>query len=286
MLAEKSKQAHGNPGAASHQYVRGATEPNAIPLLQLLQITAPRHCYDPLDKLYALYGMVPKIQEVYPIDYAKSPDQVLLETTAFMVNYEWGIFAYKSFGLRDGNLSFLSYPSWVPEYRHSFQAGLHNPQLSHASGDLVTSLQQWDEAPPAQVSDDLTTLSISAWNLGAISSCFQFADTEEEVILQIRSLLQSHRTDPPLDSSIASLLRGIREQGSVAWRIARACVVYWSTHVEHTCKDIIDAFEGVFQTRGQRVERFRRGNTTWTMCSSAVKSLLRRTFFVTNEGLF
>ena len=82
------------------------------PLFHLLVSTADRLCLDPRDKVYAIYGLVPAAQAVYPPDYTKPVEQVLAETTAYLINHESGPL-YKKFGLRNDRLSTVSYPSWV-----------------------------------------------------------------------------------------------------------------------------------------------------------------------------
>lgn len=51
-------------------------EDKVSPLLYLLLTTADRACFDPRDKVYALYGMVPAAMKFYPPDYHKEPDLV------------------------------------------------------------------------------------------------------------------------------------------------------------------------------------------------------------------
>ncbi|KAH8879044.1 HET-domain-containing protein, partial [Thozetella sp. PMI_491] len=84
-------------------------------LCHLLQMTAKRRCSDDRDKVYGLYGMMPKAQKAYPADYRKPAKQVLLEASAYMINEELGASVFTYFPLRDGRLSDLSYPSWAPD---------------------------------------------------------------------------------------------------------------------------------------------------------------------------
>jgi hypothetical protein len=52
----------------------------------LLALTCHRLCTDPRDKVYALYALVPEAQAVYPPDYNKPIQQVLVETTGISSN--------------------------------------------------------------------------------------------------------------------------------------------------------------------------------------------------------
>ncbi|RYC60261.1 hypothetical protein CHU98_g5950 [Xylaria longipes] len=79
--------------------------------LQLMDYTTERRCSDERDRIFALYSMVPAIQSIYPPDYTKPVKDVMLETTAYLVNYECGALMYRSFGLRDDRLSDKAYPS-------------------------------------------------------------------------------------------------------------------------------------------------------------------------------
>ncbi len=44
--------------------------------------------------------------------------QIILETIAFVINYQRGSLVYLPFGLREDRLSDSSYPSWVPDLSH------------------------------------------------------------------------------------------------------------------------------------------------------------------------
>lgn len=105
---------------------------NESPLMYLLMSTAERQCFDMRDKIFALYGMVPVAQEVYPPDYSKPVKEVMLETAAFLITHERGPIMWSSFGLREERLSDTTYPSSV------MGAGFHTSRrrcTPHASRD-------------------------------------------------------------------------------------------------------------------------------------------------------
>jgi len=118
-------------------------------LIWLLNRTSERRCHDPRDKFFALYGMVPGIQKVFPVDYEKSESDVELEVTAFILNHcIGGAVIFATFSLQTH--PFL--PSWVPSYRNS--TVVYNPgQIFGSSGRLAPCLQQLNGAAPAQVGD-------------------------------------------------------------------------------------------------------------------------------------
>ncbi|KAH8203871.1 hypothetical protein TruAng_001935 [Truncatella angustata] len=58
------------------------------PLLDLLLDSQHRKCYDVRDKVYALYGMAPEIQKIYPPDYKKCPEQIFQETAVYIFRHE------------------------------------------------------------------------------------------------------------------------------------------------------------------------------------------------------
>lgn len=72
----------------------------SLPLPSLLRITAHRECSDPRDKIFALYPLSKEMNPEFPLpNYAKPPEQVLLEAMTYTVNGDWNIFISNTIGL-------------------------------------------------------------------------------------------------------------------------------------------------------------------------------------------
>ncbi|KAI1404341.1 HET-domain-containing protein [Hypoxylon fuscum] len=253
------------------------------PLQFLLGVTAERKCFDMRDKVFALYGMVPAAQEVYAPDYTKPVKDVMLETTAYMVNYERGPIMWSSFGLRDDRLSDTSYPSWVPELT---RAEINAPNMHRGltqDGRLTESLRQWEDAPPARVTADLSTVHLWARSLGRCKVAFQFSSKGTDVLDQIRGLL---KTDP-LSLPEGSIGRTIRKPETLIPRMARACVRHAVRQSHFSTEELLKTFDIIFEymKSGKRPEGSK--GSCWIMIEEdAVENLVGKTLFVTEGGCF
>ncbi|KAK4182561.1 hypothetical protein QBC35DRAFT_478958 [Podospora australis] len=90
-----------------------------------LLATHNRVCKDPRDNAYALYGMIPRIQEIFPVDYKKSVEQVMHETAVYLTQYTGrghGLASiFHTYCLYEDRLNSdgAACPSWVPDLRCS-----------------------------------------------------------------------------------------------------------------------------------------------------------------------
>lgn len=249
------------------------------PLLYLLLVTADRRCYHPRDKVYALYGMVPVAQEVYPPDYMKDPALVLKETVAFIINHEQGEVIYKVIPLRDDRLDKMSYPSWMPELGQvGHKRGHIHPGISTVFGssyqdktgiEIPKRLQSQRETPYALVSEDLTTLSLAARNLSVFRVAFRLGDRVSTISRQVRGLLQ---TDPASVPE-GSLGRTIRDQKTLIARMARACVAHESYNSDLTTDRIIQDFNCLFESTHQRGQALPQTDDASRICKHPAEGL-------------
>ncbi|CAH0043787.1 unnamed protein product [Clonostachys solani] len=107
----------------------------------LLQSTAHRKCFDPRDRIFALYSLAPELEAAYPADYRKPPEQPL----------------------RNSRLeSSGSYPSWLPDLNRHQPAGFYPWGYTRAQENGV---------PP---SIDGKVLSLNARYLGSCKTLFHF----------------------------------------------------------------------------------------------------------------
>ncbi|KAI1329927.1 hypothetical protein F5Y16DRAFT_416551 [Xylariaceae sp. FL0255] len=137
VIGGKSAYARSNMTVSPRQ-LRRDWRRNESPLLYLMNITSERKCYDPRDKAFALSGMVPDIQKVYPSDYNKPFATVVLETTAYMVNHERGPVMWAFLGLRDTRLVDDSYPSWVPDFDQADQETKNRHCSTEDDGEFLS----------------------------------------------------------------------------------------------------------------------------------------------------
>ncbi|KAF9883668.1 hypothetical protein FE257_003102 [Aspergillus nanangensis] len=89
----------------------------------VLDLTVERQCFNPLDRFYGLYALVPGIQEKYPANYDNTPEIAMLQTSMFILIHEGMDFVFNLFHFHEASSRGLvvdgPLPSWVPDYRNS-----------------------------------------------------------------------------------------------------------------------------------------------------------------------
>ncbi|OOF98715.1 hypothetical protein ASPCADRAFT_162381 [Aspergillus carbonarius ITEM 5010] len=139
------------------------------PLLSHLHRTIPRQCQNPKDRIYALYGLCPDIQNVYPQDYDKPFEQIMLETTIWLMKHEAGatIFAVLPFPVHNAVKS--SHPTWVPDYNGAFSPFF----MSYAHTPFMDD-PKFDEHYISQICEDASILKLWAYRAGICKVVVQF----------------------------------------------------------------------------------------------------------------
>lgn len=198
------------------------------PLLYLMVTSADRQCSVIHDKVYALHGMVPEAQKANPPDYRKSFRDVILETAAYLVNHEQALSMWNQFGLRDDRLSNIpTYPSWMPDFTNT---DLNGPNLHRQqSGYVVGYLRLRKETPAARIELNRTTLHLWARNLGRVTAAFQFKDTQDAVIDQLRLLIRKPSTLLGADAA-----QRLRKPETVVSRMGYICCSHTAEQTEYT----------------------------------------------------
>lgn len=141
-----------------------------------------RQCKDPRDKLYALYSLLPSLQGKYPPDYNKPVEQVMHETTAYIVTQE-GPEALSSFKLWQGNCSpscSSSYPSWILDF------GCAAEPLDALLSGYAWCSEAWKPLP--MTTDDLSTMTIGARRIGSCFPVVQLGSKMPDIIDQFVSI--------------------------------------------------------------------------------------------------
>ena len=174
-----------------------------------------RQCKDPRDKVYALYSLLPSLQTKYPPDYNKPVEQVMHETTAYIVTQQCPR-ALSSFKLWQGNRSpgfSSSYPSWILDF------GCAAEPLDAFLGEY--GWYSNTRVPLPTTTDDLSTMTICARRIGSCFPVVQLASTMPDIIDQFVSITDvRYDTWGGLESRRLSLVH--------------ACLAYTHLHAKFT----------------------------------------------------
>ncbi|KAI1337270.1 HET-domain-containing protein [Xylariaceae sp. FL0016] len=277
VLKEKSFAVRRNV-VITDRYSRKEWTAKSDPFLYLLYATAERECFDPRDKVFALYGMAKDVPKVYKVAYEKPVGLVMKETVAYAMHHERGPFIWASFGLRDERLSDTTYPSWVPDFRQAVNVSTN---IHRGRKDVVEPLYQWKNGPRTRVTSDLTTVHMWARSLGTCKVALRFASDTWTVMDQIHALI---RPDTAARSG-DSLFRAIRKQDDLVPRLANACIVHQGETEDFSHNVIFQTFDELFrlgdagklQVANQKCRR---------MILSAAEKLIGKALIVTERGSF
>ena len=169
---------------------------HADSFVTFLVMTCHRASQDPRDGFFALYGISPKIREVYPADYGKEYARVEIETTAFLTNVDpYPRLIYDAYGVMHHSLRSTACPSWIPDFGQLIASGspIREKQHSlnvHLHGKALTQqLLNLQGNPAAHICKDLRTLTIYGKSLGPVRA-MPFANSKENVIVQAHSIFQ------------------------------------------------------------------------------------------------
>ena len=180
------------------------------PLVEHLNTTAGRECYMPQDRFFALYGLVPRVQNIYPINYRKDGADVAREITSYIVNYEYDLRFWKMFGLRDERLHNELQPSLVPDFS---RADTGTPEMHCLNNGLYgPDFRSYRWVPPPRIMTDNKTLHIRAKRLDTCNfSIVKFSCELEEALIEMIVLvgsltLSSDGKSSELGAKIAQLL--------------------------------------------------------------------------------
>jgi hypothetical protein len=248
------------------------------PLLYLLMTTAERQCYDGHDKIYALYGMVPAAQAANPVDYETPLRDLALGTAAFLVRQERGPLMWSSFGLREDRLSDApAFPSWMPDFADAAQDSLGIHRELH--GRVAERLCRWDEAPAAEITDDLATVRLWARNLGPVRVLHRFEGGREDILDQVRHLVQENSSylleqypEPPF-----------RKPENLGTRMASLCL---SHHVRRSKFDADSLLEALLHENSSSLSTDRAISQCLDFTKVACETLAGKVLFVTDNGCF
>ncbi|KAH8682699.1 heterokaryon incompatibility protein-domain-containing protein [Xylariales sp. PMI_506] len=248
-------------------------------MYSLLVQTADRACSDPRDRIYALYGLNARIQAALPPDYTKPIDQVVLETVAYMVNYEQkGHQVLASiFPLRPERLETAAHPSWLPDLTHQLRKVPRR--------NLEWSLSGKARAVPIRVSYDLKTLHLPVWALGHCKVVLIFETTLPRLFVQVASLI---RTSEVAGVPSQEWMAGLRRKDLLPQRLARACYYHDKQVPFHETEDILSTYKIIARyAEKRRLKQFKWGSSGAARdMRPTSRTLAGKALIVTESGEF
>ncbi|PYH68332.1 uncharacterized protein BO88DRAFT_454620 [Aspergillus vadensis CBS 113365] len=154
--------------------------------------TSHRKCQNPKDRIYALYGVMPDLQEAFPPDYNKKFEQIALETTIWMIGQEESMFLMLAPCAAPDTWS-TRLPSWVLDYRPGsahFITSYRNLRLLNSMG-LPEHFQK--AKPPnnglehmiTKVSDNKSILHLPARRFAKCQALLQFSTDTRMIASQL-----------------------------------------------------------------------------------------------------
>ncbi|GKZ18502.1 hypothetical protein AbraIFM66951_003382 [Aspergillus brasiliensis] len=209
-------------------------DPNSAPecgIGDLLSATLHRKCTQPLDRIYALYSMTPQARERYPPNYAKPLNQVMHETTAYIINYEkdWKIFENFEFSKDESS------PSWVLDFATMSQGRrLHMRNAYYKHHLPETALLGVEEGHLPTVADNLSTLHLHCQPVGAIlDRIYQLSDQLVTMLAEVQVIANIFK----------KANRSSYDRDGLAETWLRACYNYTDSHDSFSFEFLVELME-------------------------------------------
>ncbi|KAJ5641163.1 Heterokaryon incompatibility [Penicillium herquei] len=177
------------------------------PMTRLLFHTQSRKYSHPLDRVYGLHGMNSLIGEIYPPDYRKPISQVMIETTAFMINHDQQSQIFQIFQFCNQHDSeYATVPSWTLDLFALYgKDGWDEMERKVPDMQIAVrperSLYEDTGFPPPLVTDDLLTIRLSARRVGMCHPLYTFSgnlDANVNMIDDLSRILPENMADAGL----------------------------------------------------------------------------------------
>lgn len=154
--------------------------------------TSYRKCQNPKDRIYALYGVMPGLQEAFPPDYNKTFEQIALETTIWMIGQEESMFLMLAPCAAPDTWS-TRLPSWVLDYRPGPAHFITSYRNLHLSNGVVFPAHSEKAKPPnnglehmiTKVSGNKSTLHLPARRFAKCQALLQFSTDTRMIASQL-----------------------------------------------------------------------------------------------------
>ncbi|KAI1288663.1 heterokaryon incompatibility protein-domain-containing protein [Xylaria venustula] len=254
----------------------GNTDTKDLPLATHLYRTADRECYMPQDRFFALYGLTPRIQNIYPLNYDKEATDVAREITSYIVNYEYCKAFWMMFGLRDDMMHNESQPSWVPDFSHAAIMAQYMHCVDNGPCGPDSQSHRWQEVPPPRIMIDNATLHIWAKRLDTCAfSIIRFPCVLSKAMAQIVKLVAL---------STLSLDRLFSEAGTKMAQLYFSHA-YYEGIPEYTPNQLVETFCLMYAqaTSEESIEMTRSQTTCEALILAATRHILGKTMFFTNN---
>lgn len=162
-------------------------------LAYYMGMSSERECSREHDRFYALYGIMPHLQSIIPVDYKMSIRELTLAICSYTINTEEINNIYSCFGLLPGHLdSQDEYPTWIPNFaRGSDEADGSERYYTgerHSKALCVTALEQ---APRTHV-QDLITLAVYGLNTGVVTQTLTLPTKLDDIFAALQALFSSN----------------------------------------------------------------------------------------------
>lgn len=253
-------------------------EPLALHTLWLLlaQETPGRQCFNPRDKIYALYGLLPQVQEAIPPDITNTVQEVYRDATEYMVMTEQYYHLWRDFSLWSNGLSDPSRCSWIPEY---WQGHSDRTYRHHSVATVCKSLKLSDNTKrPSILPSEPSIFRIWARNLGPCTVVLRFASRALEVLRQISQIL-SLGDDTILQHPVWSTVRNL---GTFRHRFSALCITHYHCR-DYTPAEFLVAYTDALRQLESGVQHS--GDSLIVdVVIKGVQMLKRKTLFVLSDG--
>ncbi|KAL2848859.1 heterokaryon incompatibility protein-domain-containing protein [Aspergillus pseudoustus] len=180
----------------------------ALGIGDLLRFTTHRDCSVPLDRIYALYMLAPSTGRKYPPNYRKTIQQVIHETTTYIINFESGLDVFKEFAFFNDS----SIPSWCDSVDNSctgcrgaghsctfdIPPGKRGPRgrPKHRNNQNSFPVAASPYSPPATLSSQhphyLTVLDRYSHLSNAVATALSFSKSFKQVLQECTDLFFSY----------------------------------------------------------------------------------------------
>ncbi|CAH0044955.1 unnamed protein product [Clonostachys solani] len=238
-----------------------------------LSSTAHRDCFDPRDRIFALYPLFPELQAVCPADYRKPPEQVLMDTLTYILEHHPMFFSViHTWPLRPHRLEDESYPTWLPDITGRQPAGVTGSGFYEGARHV--------RSRPVI---DNNILFVDAWMVGKCKVVLRFEDSAARNLDTMFQYL-----DGVMEASLEYESWGIRELDGtkIHRRIAYAC--YYHDHVgpPEFPEEEYHQIQAEVEARGAENLPWQRLPKSLQILRDKAERLAGKVLFVTRSGLF
>lgn len=161
-------------------------------LAYYLGMTSERECSRVHDRFYALYGIMPGLENIIPVDYDVSIREVTLAICSYVINTEEIMNIYSCFGLLPSHLeSHRDYPSWVPNFARGSDE-TDGSERYYTEERLPTTLYRraLDKAPRANV-EGLIELHAYGIEVGVVAQTRRLPRKLEDIFAALQALFST-----------------------------------------------------------------------------------------------